>query len=774
MLRKETYLPLLTLFAIMAVLLWLRFPDFFEYANSRVIEPWGDGYKTYHALVYHTLHDSTLTHFNGMNYPYGDHVIPGDCQPILSNGLKILHSLGWDLTSYTIGALHVILLVSMVLCALFLFLLLYRFQLPAWYSVLVAIGLTFLAPQADRMVSHFGLAHPEVIPMVLYFLWRWHEQPHWKWSLGIGLTVWAYSLFHFYFFAILGFLIGGFMVLRWVAFKDWRKVLNYAGHGVLMLGLPLLFFYFWMMHNDPIVDRNPVPWGFFNYRARLEGVFTHFSQIQWRGFDQLIPIRRVDMEANAYIGLVATVFMGWWLAAWFGQKFRFRPLLTDEVKTNFLRLLGLLSFLILLFALGLPFILPGGEKLLKYTGPIQQFRSIGRFAWIFYYGINIIAFYGLYRWAEQRPQWGRVVLGLALSVLTWEAYSYHTHKDLRLDPIEEFAHGQTFTDIDSLDFSSYQAIVPIPYYNIGSGNFWWDLKGYTGQKSQTLSMQTGLPMTAAMLTRTSLSQTLNQFQLVTEPYRLPRIMADLPSDQPLLMLWDDVRVHEFGDKFTHLPEYARLIYEKEPLQLYELPLNSFACRLRSQLAMVQSTTDSLVERGGGWWSTDSLTSWYASSFNEQVSEQPYHGGGGLQGVMTYWNRLVDADWESPYTGELIVSFWQYLQDDRSARSQLAWIETDPKTGQELHRQERQSRELVTVFDDQGWGLVEWRIQRQQAQSHIELILTNPDRGEAPVYLDELLIRPAQATVARRMPNGWWWNNRWYPDGLLEKLSACSD
>ncbi len=762
---------LVGLFLLMIALLWLRFPDIFAHPNSGVIEPWGDGYKTYHALTYHAQHDTSLSHFAGMNYPYGDHVVPGDCQPLLSNGVKLLQHIGIDLSAHTFAVLHITLLLGLVLCTLFLFLILERLGLPLMYSLVVAVGLTFLAPQLDRMVSHFGLAHPELLPIVFYLLLRWHEQPHWKWSVALGLVVWLYSLFHFYFFAILGFTIGGFMVLRWLLQGERRQLLYYAGHGVLMVGLPLLFFFFWMIYNDPVLDRNPAPWGFFNYRSRLEGIFTHLSEPHWQFFDGLIPIRRVDMEANAYIGLVAMAFILVALAKWVGERFSIRKVLHALTQGRFLPILLLTATLILIFALGIPFIFPGGEKLLKYTGPIQQFRSIGRFAWVFFYAINLGAFCYLYHWVDRSSRLGKTLMYGALLVLVFEAYQYCWSKDLRLDPIEEFADGQAFTAIDSIDFSRYQAIVPIPYYNIGSGNFWWDLKGYTGQKSQTLSMQTGLPMTSAMLTRTSLSQTLKQFQLVTEPYRPMAILEDLPSDQPFVMLWDDLRVHEFGDRFLHLPLYSELIYRKDPLLLFELPLESFDCRLAAQLDTVALRLAALDTLEGGWLGRLSNNDWYYDGYDDQSSENVYLGDGGFQGTMSYWNRLVDTVWQSDYTGELIVSFWQFLNSDRSARTTLTWRELDPSTGEEIYRQEQHARELVQVFDPNGWGLLEWTIQRQQPDSRIELVLTNSELGDRPIYLDELLIRPSGAALGQLRADGLWWNNRWYPGDLLSTLSS---
>ena len=125
--QRKAYLFLVLILTLL--LLWWRFPDFFSaQTNQRFIEPWGDGYKAYHAIFFHIEHDSTLSHFSGMNYPYGEHVVPGACQPSFSNGVKILASLGINLVPYQRGLLHSFLMLAMVLCAVFLYLLFVRLK----------------------------------------------------------------------------------------------------------------------------------------------------------------------------------------------------------------------------------------------------------------------------------------------------------------------------------------------------------------------------------------------------------------------------------------------------------------------------------------------------------------------------------------------------------------------------------------------------------------------------------------------------------------------
>ena len=752
---------------VLAGLIALWLPDFWQYGNSRVIEAWGDGYKSYHAYRYHIRYDSTLTHFGGMNYPYGEHAIPGDTQPLLSNTVKLLMRLGVPADRYDYALFHGVLLLGLWLCGFFLWLIFRALGLPALLAAAAAVGGCFLSPQIERIAAHFGLGHPELIPLLSYLLLRFHRQPHWRWSLGIGIVVWAYSLLHFYFFAIAAFFIFGFMLLRWLYQRDWQQTPQYLLQGSLQLLLPLLFFYFWLYHNDPISDRTQEPWGFFVYKATPEGIYSSMAQPHWQWFAANIkPLEAVGFEGKAYIGLAALlgtlgVLLGF---LWKKKTASRRPAAAEASDTGYLLPLGLSGGLILLFSLGLPFVWPGKESWLEWAGPIRQFRSIGRFAWVFFYTANIVALTALYRWSLAGGMRAAVRTSLLL-VLLLEAWYFTRSVDLRLDTIEEYAPGSMFTDIDSLDFRRYQAILPVPYYNIGSDNYWWQLSGFIGQKTQTLSMQTGLPLTGAMLTRTSLGQTVNQLQLVLEPYRQPAIIGDMPSDKPLLMAWDEERLQGQRHRYEHLLDGARLVYSKPPLFLYELPLNSYQQRIDRRLDSLQLLAAD-ASRGGqadGWSSPDSNAVYIYNAFDQQPQQKFYRGGGALRARMADETVVLEA----ALTGldslqPIAFSVWMWLLADRHPRTDMILLELDPVSGAERARHQLQTREAVTTFDNNGWGLLEWTVSPLATDSRWKWIFTNPSLRDESLWLDELLVRPASQTMLHVTPVSLGYNNRWWP------------
>lgn len=752
------------LLLVMACLLWLRFPDFFQYGNDGFIEPWGDGYKTYHAYLYHVRHDSTYSHFEGMNYPYGEHVVPGDTEPVLSNAVKWLSARGLPVEAHVLGILNFSMLVSLLLCALFLYLILSRLQLPFWYALAASVAVTFLAPQLHRMVSHYGLARPEVIPMVLYGLLRMEETKLYRYSILIGLVTLFYSAIHFYFFALIASTVTAYFFFRLLLLRNWQAWPTYLMHYLFQLIVPLLFFYFWMMHLDPVTDRSAAPWGFFFYRAYPAGVLTSPFEPHWQWLSEIgLAIRSLDFEARTYIGLVAIVgvlsMLAWWL--WRRFKTKTETVLVEAKAHHHFLLFQLLSGLaVLLFAFGLPFIIPGLEGLVEWMGPIRQFRSIARFAWVLYFTANIAVLAWLY---FQLRQWVYLLI-IPLAILWFEAYHYNRGVDLRLDFIEDYEPGRRFTDIPGLGLDNYQAIVPIPYYNIGSDQFWWDVSGFIGQKSMTLSVQTGLPLTAAMLTRTSRRQTLHQLQLVTEPYRPPRLLDDLPSDAPLLMIWDTIRVKEYGGRFDHLREGARLIYQDRELQLLSLPLGSFQARIdsrRNAVALRLSKADSLLFSKGAFWQSDSTANWIYQSFDSVRTERTYLGEGAFSGPMEKPNIYYDGPLPEADSSELVLSTWMFIDRDLYTRTDVRVEEYDPQSGEVMQTFADAARKLCRVFDGSGWALLEFPFQPSGKQTYIRWTFQNQELRDDLIFLDELLIRPKSLDLYRRYPPGVWKNNRHY-------------
>lgn len=750
---------LIVIFVMLGVS-FLRFPDFFQHPGH-IVEPYGDGFKAYTVIDYHAEYDSSYTHFQGMNYPFGDHAIPSATQPLISNTIKFISDNLVDITDHTIAIVNLSMLLSLVLCGLFLFLIFQKLELPWWYALAVALGLTFLSPQLHRIHAHYGLSHPEAIPALFYFLLLFDEKSKLRYSFAVALVVLIFSLIHFYYFAILIFAISFFFLFKFLRKRNWRDLPRLAAHYGVQAVLPLLFFVWWLFSKDPIEDRTAEPWGFFHFHALWEGIVLSLDQPFFQWIDrQIIKFRPTYIENRAYLGLVSLLVGIVILLR--GLSPKRRGLAFDNTHGAFLRSAFWASFILLLFALGLPFTIQGLEFLLDYAGPVRQFRSVGRFAWIFYYVMNIVAFTWLYEQLREKS-WRYYLLIAAILVLSIEAYYSAYAYDLRLDTTEELHGGKSFKDLPGINYDDFQAVLTVPYYNIGSDQFWWEPEGFILQKSLTMSIQTGLPVTSAMLTRSARSQTLKQLQFVTEPYRMPTLLADFPDQRPLLMMLDQREYEKEKERYEHLLEGAALIYSTgDRLRIYRQPLRAFAERLDQKtrrLERIIRQDTNLIWRGK-LATYDTMATYFYEPFDQLAAEEIYFGGGAYQGVASQPNTFAIPNLGQEAEADYELSLWVYIADDRRSRASLQLDEYDAE-GEHLRQHRQDIHRLIDLFDTNGWAMVELPFKAASAGSTFTLTIQNQRLRGQRILLDELLVRPAEQDVYGRFEEVLWWNNRHY-------------
>ena len=599
--------------------------------------------------------------------------------------------------------------------------------------------------------------------MLIYFLMRYGERPNLKYSLLIAVVVWVYAQLHFYFFAIAAFSIS-FFFLFWVLQKwRWKAIPMYFLHYTIQILLPLIYFQWWVNGLDTVSDRSKAPWGFMAYRGRPEGTFIseHQPHLEWLR-NEVLKVGYIDFEAQTYLGLVAIIGLVILLVRWFKNLLRVKPVVDLGGKGRFLNAMFYAGLVLLLFGFGLPFTIHGLDWLLEYAGPIRQFRSVSRFIWLFYFVSNIIIFTWLYQ-SLKGKKWAWAIWIPAFVLLGYEAYHFSSFRDMRLDSVEREAYGKRFIDIDGINYNDYQAILTIPYCNIGSDQIAWECEGFIVQNTLTLSLHTGLPTTAAMLTRSSISQTFNQYQLIMEPYRSPALIKDLPSEKPFLVVFDVEKYEAEKERYEHLMASMRLIYAEGRLRLYELPISAFEKRIEERKAKIVATiqADSLLHTVNNFLYTDSTANFIFKSYDETPAANVYLGSGAYQGAMEDYNIFWEGKLPNQQARPYRMLFWLYVGKDRYSRSRLAWEEIVLATGETVQWRGEPAYRFIKLLDN-GWALISLDFTPQRTDTHHRFSLQNKPLMRAPLIMDELLIFPAEQHLYRETDNYIWENNRWFP------------
>ena len=744
--------------------------------STKCFEPYGDGIKTQLNAANHALYGHSYSYFEGMNYPYKEHIAAATELPGLAIFLRLLHPVFPNAPQYVFGITYLLLLVCIILGASFTYLIFARLKLPPWYAALLAFGLTVLSPQNLRFTAHLGLAPLFVVPAILYglLLFERAASPRRKYLASgfLSLTVFVSALLHFYFFAITTFTISLYLFFSLLRKLDVARVKQYAAAFFIAVVIPLSFFWFWMMASDPVTDRSPNPWGFFYYRAIWQSVFfsLNLPLYQWIN-THWIAIKNSDFEGWAYIGLVAGAYVFWQLLRWVGSFFKKKPIgIPGEEQHPFYYPLFWTGVVLLFLSFSYPFAIKGLEYLLEYAGPLKQFRSTGRFAWVFFYAINILAGAGFYRLFSSFKSSGmrQAAFTLLFATLFTESYFFtqcrsYCHGD-KLVQIEELLPGHRFTDIPGIDYSKYQAIVPLPYYNVGSNNFGAGGGGESVQKSLILSFQTGLPVTGAMLTRSSRQQAFNQMQLVAEPYREPVVFQDYPSRKPLLVLYSHIVPPEDAGRYDHLLNNSTFLYEGPNWTLYEISLGDFSKNIEQRKAGIRAQIgrDSLFPVGP-FLSTDSVKNFVFEDFDTVATALKYRGTGAKEGPLSATNLAYRGAIPNSKAGDAYhLLAWVYVGGDRYA-SCAFFVKEQDANGAELKINSFIVSRQIVAYDPNGWVLVDCPFRVLGGSSVFTVTFHMDGRDERIIAVDELLIKPQAVHLYQDADGTLWFDNRFWKE-----------
>ncbi|MBI4444456.1 MAG: hypothetical protein HY645_01000 [Acidobacteria bacterium] len=538
--------------------------------NQTLFSLEGDGLKNYYTFLYHLKYDRSFLHFEGLNYPYGEHIFYTDAQPLLVNSVKWISSNLVDLSRYGIGVLNLSLLFMLLPASAMLFLILRRFSLPAWYAMPAAVGITFLSPQVLRFGGHYSLGYVAAIPLAWYLALRFFEKPNYGISFLIALNSLLWGAIHPYYLYIFSI----FFLALWMAQLNHLRNSRSIFQMLIQILLPGLLMALGLLATDPYLGGRPYPLDSRYYHATPASVFLPSYPTFGIQSDFLVHWGEPQSEGIAYVGatgLLGLILLGILLIR--SVKCKRLKKLARPTRFRLLNNSLFAALLLLVFSLGYPlYLMP--DSVLEIIPPLNQFRSVGRLAWVFYYVFSIFAFYLTFIASRSMRRLGwrrgaRLLLGIALTGIVLEAgiqnRTVSNHINHRLT--DSGFCSEDFQWIEQLDVKSYQAIVPVPYYHIGSEKV-FRFAGSSGAiyYSMMASLKTGLPLTSVFMSRTPMEQARRSVSFFEQAGQSPSILDDLPDSRPFLIL----ATHEaLKPEEQALLKKATLLFENPALRLYK-------------------------------------------------------------------------------------------------------------------------------------------------------------------------------------------------------------
>lgn len=756
----------LLLLAHLAILL-ARLKPVLGNPTEYLLTPGGDGIKTYFALLYYVQFDHGVQ-FTGMNYPSGELLLYTDGFPLLAWLLKAWKGVFGLSLGGAVAALNCTVLLASLPASPLVFALLRRCGVGRWYGALTALAIVILSPQFHRLEGHLTLALPFAVPMLWYLQVRLVEaeigtSARGRWLAAYVVSAILLGLIHPYYLLHALLLPAATAVV--MALQQLGRTRRWWAEPLWLLAaglLPLLLFRGGIALLDHATDRPINPYGFLVYHANFASVFGPVLEPFASVFKYIFHTKDPIFEGFAYVGLPVVLGLLLWgirgiahVVRWRPALF-FRPALPAPLRATVWAVMP-----ILLFSMAFPFVFEPFEGLLDYLTPLKQFRSLGRFAWIFYYVAAVLAavqYWYLYRFLRQHKaaKLGQVLLTLLLVIWAYEAkYQFGAITK----PLKDNSIASSFIGLPNNYYElmaqaganpeNYQAILPLPYYSVGSEKFDIGASGVTAFEGFRAALNLHLPLAAVMLSRSRTESTLRLLELFSSDLTPKSWPATLPSRKPLLVVASRLDSLRPAEKAL-LRRGARRLLTNDRVTLYELPLTAFdtnrPARERADFAARQAT----LPREGEMWRTNPGAGIVWNTFEREIAPNGVSftrpGAGHLRkgNLPLFDGQLPGALPTDTATYEL--SIWAYAKTSDWLPG-LLYRQYDA-AGQEVEKVDEQLKTSTEISGD--WVRYSTIIHLKNPANRIAI-----ESGGKDLVVDDLLIRP-------RTTNVYWLDQRGQP------------
>lgn len=717
----------------------------------------GDAIKNYFTYLYHIGYGRGVW-FDGMNYPYGEHITYTDAQPLLSIPFSYVHLQ----PQAALAILHVLVALSYVIACVFLYRILRYFNVAPVFAILFSLAILFLSPQLMRASGHFGLSYACYIPMIFYWSLLYRETGRLRYIVWFTLVSVLMTFLHPYFAATAclwaGFYGVGVLITQWKNRKvAFRHIVPVLVSIIIIFAVVQAF----IKLTDPVKDRPVYPYDILHSFTTGEQIVTSTRSPVWQGIRDItgMQIEEMDGEKTGYPGLVAIVVI---IAVVLSAAiFRLRKRESKFYKqVSFDPVWLILAGCVLLFTRGVP-IAWGGERMLDYVAPVRQFRSVGRFIWMFYY---IIAVYGavvLYRWFEWkrtvRPYVAHAVMVIALCVWGLESIAYinnyrqdteHAATNYAFYFSKEEEGWNKFLADRHYQSADFQAMLLLPFIHVGSEKIW--LRGEHGwliTLGSKAALQLHLPIVDVMMSRSGWGETFKQVKIDAGPYVAKPLLQEVKDNRPYLLLTYDGAPLSYDESYLVQASDAigvfgqTTVYAFYPERIRQID-REHRQKAISIVNALDRQTDTVVN--------GRMKDVYIRHFSERLGKDHSFFGAGSFGVVDKEHAILDSCSLIPDTSRLYEFSAWVLVAAKDYKSPYFDVEMLDEHNQTIGVQSILGKESV---DNEGlWLRAGAYFTIPAACRKIKIHLYNYNR---PSYLalDEMMLRPATMTVFSKDESG---------------------
>ncbi|MFT5970507.1 MAG: hypothetical protein ACI8ZO_001019, partial [Flavobacteriales bacterium] len=304
-------------------------------------------------------------------------------------------------------------------------------------------------------------------------------------------------------------------------------------------------------------------------------------------------------------------------------------------------------------------------------------------------------------------------------------------------------------ELSKIDSDLFEAILPLPYFHIGSeiANT-YNIVESSFSIPTTISYKTGIPMIGVCMSRTSFNQTISNLSLVKVPHSAIPFVNSFSNDKFILIIKSNYSLSE-GE--LELLSHANLMTKKEDYELYSIQIKALKEYMNEPKKLAQyllETQDSLyvVQDGRGQYISD-IDDVIELNFDEMPNRKGMFDTGALILDKPGDNLILEVPFSSPQDSLILIEFWVKAKSYDLAKTRLLWqrITKDKK----MYPPNFSLLEMVkSVADD--WWLISLPVENVEELKSLKVWTVQSTN--APLHIDNVLIRSSKSTVIRKKGN----------------------
>lgn len=510
--------------------------------NSHLLAEGRDAAKNVFTLAWQLAHGGGVE-FEGMAWPHGEHVCYTDGHPLLA---WVVGGLPFD-ARWTAGLLHLLIVGSWAAAAAVLTWLLNRFRVEGWSAVVLGAAVALMHPQVLRWSGHYALAYSVVLPGVWALCIRWADRPGWGRAAAVGGAIAAALFTHAYLGAIAAAFAGVLLAGMWVAYRP-TSLHAAAGATFVATVLPLLLFRGFIALTDGHGLRTDNPYGFWDNVSTWDALWLP-SHGPLGSVRQTLGTGLTAWEGWGHVGTGAVVALAVWMGWRLSVRLRLGLSLGTRDGVGSVRDEGegwgvgasvaacAAAAVCVAIGVGEPF-LTGRDVWLEALPIFKQFRAVGRFVWPAAFVLPVVG-----AWAVgqvRRPRTRQVLLGLYAAVYAAEALLMQAELRRQTHPVPN-PFAVAAPDVVALEQVAEGlgavALHPLPWFHLGSEAVGREGTVAGHRAALAAAFHTGLPLTAAHLTRTGVGEARDLMGLSGHPGLQRRIAVAGIDAGSVVVVW---------------------------------------------------------------------------------------------------------------------------------------------------------------------------------------------------------------------------------------------